>query len=65
MTPENFNIYWLLPFVVIDLLFKGIALWRAARHNQRNWFIALLILNSAGILPIIYLTLFERKDAKQ
>lgn len=43
---------------------KGIGLWVAARNYQRNWFIALLVLETAGILPIIYL-LFFRLDRKE
>lgn len=61
MFPGNINIYWVLAFVVLDLFFKGIALWRSVKHNQRNWFVVLLIINSAGILPILYLTIFDKK----
>jgi len=52
---------WLLPLVVLDLILKGISLWRAARYNQKGWFIALLVVNSVGILPVIYLLFFEKK----
>lgn len=52
---------WLFPLVFIDLALKGVALWRSARNSQNGWFIALLIVNSVGILPIIYLLLFEKK----
>lgn len=38
-----------------DLFWKGWALWRSAKRGQSIWFIAILIINSAGILPIIYL----------
>lgn len=38
-----------------DLVWRGLALWRASRLKNRNWFIALLVINSVGILPIIYL----------
>jgi len=46
------------PFLVFaiylwSLLWKGLALWRAAEGKQRNWFIILLILNTIGILEII------------
>ncbi|MDP2691914.1 MAG: DUF5652 family protein, partial [bacterium] len=34
-----------------DLIWKGIALWHSSRNNQTAWFIASLIVNSAGILP--------------
>ncbi len=49
---------------LIILLFKGLALWQSARHSQKWWFIALLILNTVGILPLIYLFFF-RPDRKK
>jgi len=36
-------------------------MWTAAKHGQRNWFIAILILNTLGILEIIYLFRFAKK----
>ena len=47
--------------VVFDLVLKGLALWRSARNGQNVWFIFLLILNTVGILPIIYLLFFQKK----
>ena len=44
-----------------ELIWKGIALWRTGRNNQLKWFVALLILNTAGILPILYLLFFQKK----
>ncbi len=46
---------WALPFVILDLVLKGFALWRSARKSQNWWFVALLVVNSLGILPAIYL----------
>lgn len=45
------------------LIWKGLALWRAAKDGQRNWFLVILILNSltVGILEIIYLFRFAKK----
>ncbi|NLO69914.1 MAG: hypothetical protein GX102_02970 [Porphyromonadaceae bacterium] len=40
---------------VFDLVMKGFALWKAARNNHLAWFICIIVLNTAGILPIIYL----------
>lgn len=51
---------WLIPLIVWELVWKGIALWKSARNSQSNWFVALLVLNTAGILPIIYLKFFQR-----
>ncbi|OGE71054.1 hypothetical protein A2617_01260 [Candidatus Daviesbacteria bacterium RIFOXYD1_FULL_41_10] len=46
---------------VWEIIWKGFALWSAARSKQRNWFIAVLIINSVGILPILYLKFFQKK----
>jgi hypothetical protein len=47
---------WLIILVaIVDLILKGFALWRSAQRCQKGWFIFLLILNTAGILPLIYL----------
>ena len=40
------------------LFWKGLALWKSARNDQRYWFIALLIVNTMGILEILYLFVF-------
>lgn len=48
-------------FVIWDVIWKGISLWKAGRNNQLGWFIALLIVNSLGILPIIYILFFQKK----
>ncbi len=41
--------------IVWSLLWKGLALWRAAKRGDTWWFIAFLVINTAGILEIIYL----------
>lgn len=45
----------IVPLVVLDVVLRGIALWRSARNGQNTWFIFLLIVNSLGILPACYL----------
>jgi len=52
----------LIVFILVfwDLFWRGMALWKAGRANQNVWFIALLIINTAGILPIIYLLFFQK-----
>jgi len=47
-----------------SLLWKGLALWRAAKLKQRNWFVGILVLNTAGILEIVYLFFFATKKMK-
>ncbi len=43
------------PFLIWAVIWKGMALWRAARLKQMGWYIALLIINTVGIFEIIYL----------
>ena len=42
-------------FIVWTLVWKALALWHSARRGQKGWFIALLLINTVGILEIIYL----------
>jgi len=69
----GFNAFFELHPVILALIFlflvlvfslKGIALWRAGRNNQIVWFIFLFILNTAGILPLIYLAFFQKNIRK-
>ncbi|MGM0568848.1 MAG: DUF5652 family protein [Elusimicrobiota bacterium] len=48
-----------------SLIWKGIALWKSGRNNQLKWFIVILILNTVGILPIIYLKFFQKKSGNK
>jgi hypothetical protein len=43
-----------------DGVWKLIALWKSARNNQLAWYICLAIFNTVGILPILYITLFQK-----
>ncbi|HWQ88733.1 MAG TPA: DUF5652 family protein [Desulfitobacteriaceae bacterium] len=47
---------WILyPLIIWSVFWKGMALWRAARLRHLGWYIALLVINTAGIFEIIYL----------
>lgn len=48
---------FLLVLVLWSIVWKGLALWRAAKRGDTIWFIIFLVLNTAGILEIIYLFL--------
>jgi len=54
----NNPIFYVL--IVCALIWKGIALWHSARNKQLAWFVALLIVNTLGILEIIYLLIFRK-----
>jgi hypothetical protein len=52
---------WLLSIILIwTLIWKGIALWKSARKNSPVWFVALLVINTIGILEILYIFLFSK-----
>lgn len=56
---------WLLAAVIAwGVLWKALALWHAARNNQLAWYIILVIVNTVGILEIIYLLFFRRKRSR-
>jgi len=46
---------FLLLIVGWSVLWKGISLWKAARRDHLGWYIVLLVISTAGILPIIYI----------
>lgn len=46
--------------LVALLALNGYALWKAARDNQRNWFIALLVIHGTVVLETAYLFFFAK-----
>lgn len=43
-----------------SIAWKGLALWKASRRGESWWFIALLVINTAGLLEIFYLYVFTK-----
>ena len=52
--------WWIYPVLVWTLFWKGLAMWRAAKNSQAAWFVISLVLNTFGILSIIYLQFFQQ-----
>lgn len=57
INPYNPILYLLIAWSII---WKGVALWHAARNKQLGWYIALLIVNTIGLLEIFYLVFFKK-----
>lgn len=59
----NINPILVLIIFAWSILWRGLALWRAAKYHQKSWFIAILVVNSAtmGILEIVYLFGFAKE----
>jgi hypothetical protein len=57
---------WLLPLIIILALWEGvwklIAMWKAARNNHLTWFICISLINTVGILPIVYILMQKKKS---
>jgi len=59
-----------LPIVMALLMlwtipWKAVALWKSARNNNLVWFIILMVVNTLGILEILYIFLFGKKISKK
>lgn len=50
----------IIPVVLWSLFWKALALWHAARRGDKIWFGIILVINSVGILEIIYLIITGR-----
>lgn len=50
---------WGLPVLLVamfwSLFWKGLALWHSAQRKEGIWFIVILLLNTLGLLEIIYI----------
>jgi methionyl-tRNA synthetase len=55
------NIWLLVLLGLWTIPWKGVALWKAARSNSKPWFVVLLLVNTIGILEIIYIFCVGKK----
>ncbi|MDP3882176.1 MAG: DUF5652 family protein [Nanoarchaeota archaeon] len=50
----------LIILLIWTVVWKGFALWKSARLNQPAWFIIILIVNTFGVLEVLYIFLFSK-----
>ena len=55
----------ILVLALWSAVWKGFALYRAGALKSVPWFIVLFILNTAGILEILYLFIFSKKKSHE
>lgn len=55
------NLWILILLIPWSFVWKGWALWKSARLNSKVWFIVLLLVNTLGILEILYIYVFSQK----
>ena len=46
------------------LYWKAMSLWHAVKNGEKGWFIALLFINTLGILEILYLYVFSKNKTR-
>jgi hypothetical protein len=57
----NQNSLMLALIILWTLPWKGVALWKAARRGEKAWFVCLMIINTIGLLEILYIFAFSKK----
>lgn len=58
--PSGFA-FTILALATWSIIWKGIALWKAARNGSKPWYVVMLIINTVGILEIVYIFFFSKK----
>lgn len=48
------NVLVFILLVIWETVWKLLAMWKAAQHKQPVWFVILALLNTLGLLSIIY-----------
>lgn len=60
------NNQWLFLLAVLwSIPWKGIALWKSAHRKEKWWFITLLVVNTFGLLEILYIFVFSKKKEEK
>jgi hypothetical protein len=58
---------WFIPVIVVliiwEVIWKLIALWKSARNNHLVWFICIALINTIGILPIVYILMHRKNES--
>lgn len=57
--------YVLVSLIIWSLIWKGWALWKSAKAGSKPWFIVILIVNTFGVLEILYIYVFSQKKYGQ
>ena len=50
-----------LILITWSFVWKGLALWKSAQRREKWWFVVLLVVNTVGILEILYLYVFSKE----
>jgi hypothetical protein len=56
---------WLWILIAIwSSIWKALAFWKSARKNNLAWFIVFVLVNTIGVLEILYIYIFSERENK-
>ncbi len=61
ITPGSGFFFLMAALFIWDVVWRGIGMWKSARNSHLIWFVAILVFNTLGILPIVYLLFFQKR----
>ena len=61
ITISTSQLWWAIGLAIWSLVWKAFALWKAAGQKDKTWFVVLIVLNTAGVLDILYLFVFSKR----
>jgi hypothetical protein len=62
--PAGFLAFFVIMFIW-SYVWKLLALWKAGKNNSPVWFIVLALVNTMGILEILYIFVFSKMKHSQ
>jgi hypothetical protein len=57
--PAEFLVFFVI-ILIWSQVWKFLALWKSARNNSSVWFILFALVNTMGILEILYIFVFSK-----
>lgn len=64
-TSLGIPIWMFITILVWSSVWKLLALWKSARKDSVAWFVILALLNTVGILPILYIFVFSKMKSSK
>lgn len=53
-----------ISLIVWSIVWKGFALWKAGKNRDFIWFVVILLVNTLGLLEIVYIFAIKNKEIK-
>ncbi len=64
ITLDTSNLWWVVPLMIWSFAWKAMALWKSARNNDLAWFVIVILINTVGVLEILYIFVLAKSQNK-